>query len=190
MWDARGSFREACVHEHVHQDGRAGNGAAERLHASRDILESSQHVAQERSYGASRIVEKFEHAIVLVLMALLVVVIAIGTVELAWLLFKDITTSKGLLLNVEEMFELFGFFLLVLIGMELLATLKSYVYERVVHVEVVLEVALIAIAQKVIILDTSRASSPTLVGLAALLLALAAAIFAVRTVRRPSVAAQ
>ena len=118
-------------------------------------------------------------------MGLLVVVITVTTLELVWLLFKDITTpAAGLLLNAEEMFELFGFFLLVLIAMELLATLRSYLYERVVHVEVVLEVALIAVAQKVIILNTSRTGGPTLLGLAGLLLALAAAIWAVRTVRR------
>ena len=126
----------------------------------------------------------FEHLVVFVLMGLLVVVVAVATVELVWLLYKDITSATGLLLDVEEMFELFGFFLLVLIGMELLATLRSYVYERVIHVEVVLEVALIAVAQKVIILDTSRASERTLFGLAGLLLSLAAAIYAVRTVRR------
>ena len=117
-------------------------------------------------------------------MGLLVVVITVTTLELVWLLFKDITTGTGLLLEAEEMFELFGFFLLVLIGMELLSTLRSYIYERVVHVEVVLEVALIAIAQKVIIINTTRASAPMLFGLAGLLLALAAAIWAVRTVRR------
>ena len=120
------------------------------------------------------------------MMGLLVVVITVTTLELVWLLFRDIARPTGLLLEAEEMFELFGFFLLVLIGMELLATLRSYIYERVVHVEVVLEVALIAVAQKVIILNTTQANGPTLLGLAGLLLALAAAIWAGRTVRRPT----
>ena len=66
------------------------------------------------------------------MMGLLVVVITVTTLELVWLLVKDIATPTGLLLEAEEMFELFGFFLLVLIGMELLATLRSYIYERVV----------------------------------------------------------
>jgi uncharacterized membrane protein (DUF373 family) len=147
-------------------------------------LESTHDATQARSDVASRIVKRFEHIIVLVLMGLLTVVITIATLELVWLLIKDITRARGLLLDVEEMFEMFGSFLLVLIGMELLSTLRAYVYERVIHVEIVLEVALIAIAQKVIILDTSRAGGPTLLGLAGLLLALAAAIWAVRTVRR------
>ncbi|XXF76212.1 phosphate-starvation-inducible PsiE family protein [Myxococcaceae bacterium GXIMD 01537] len=130
------------------------------------------------------VIRTFEHSIVLVLMALLMVVVALTTFDLAWLLVRDIKSTKELLLDVEEMLELFGFFLLVLVGMELLSTLKSYLYERVIHVEVVLEVALIALAQKVIILDTSRASGTTMLGLAALIIALAAAFWGVRAARR------
>jgi uncharacterized membrane protein (DUF373 family) len=38
----------------------------------------------------------------------------------------------------------------MLIGIELLETIKAYLLEKVVHVEIVIEVALIAIARKVI----------------------------------------
>ncbi|MBX3190652.1 MAG: phosphate-starvation-inducible PsiE family protein [Labilithrix sp.] len=133
----------------------------------------------------SRIIRRFEHAIVLVLMGLLVVVITLTTVELVWLLVRDVASSNAML-DIEQMFELFGFFLLVLIGMELLATLKAYVYERVIHVEVVLEVALIALAQKIIVLDMSRSGAPTLLGLASVVLALATAFWLVRAARRPA----
>lgn len=119
-----------------------------------------------------------------VLMALLMVVVALSTVELAWLLVTDLRTTKDMVLDVDEMLELFGFFLLVLIGMELLSTLKAYLYERIIHVEVVLEVALIALAQKVIILDTSRAGGPTMFGLSGLVLALTLAFWGVRAARR------
>ena len=136
----------------------------------------------------SRAVRKFEHAIVLVLMALLVVVITASTAELVWMLIQDFAHSKVFLLDIEEMFELFGFFLLVLIGMELLATLRSYVSARVIHVEVVLEVALIAVAQKIVVLNTAKLSGGTLLGLAGLVLALAAAFWLVRAARRPRAA--
>jgi len=138
---------------------------------------------------ASRLIKKFEHGVVLVLMGLLVVVVVFSTVELAWLLVKDVKTS-GLLLEVEQMFELFGCFLLVLIGLELLATLKSYLYERVIHVEVVLEVALIAVAQKVIVLDASRAGGTMLLGVAGVILALSVAFWAVRSARRSPAGAE
>lgn len=131
----------------------------------------------------ARVVGRFEDVAVLLLMSLLMVVVAISALELGWLLFKDLTTPGTLLVDVEEMLELFGFFLLVLVGLELLTTLKSYLYDRVIHVEVVLEVSLIAVAQKIIILDT-RTGGLTLFGLAGLVMALALSFWVVRIARR------
>jgi uncharacterized membrane protein (DUF373 family) len=136
-----------------------------------------------RAGAMARLVGRFEDIAVLLLMSLLMVVVAISTVELGWLLLRDITTPGTMLVDVEEMLELFGFFLLVLVGLELLTTLKSYLYDRVIHVEVVLEVSLIAVAQKVIILDT-RTGGLTLFGLAGLVMALALAFWVVRIARR------
>jgi uncharacterized membrane protein (DUF373 family) len=131
----------------------------------------------------AQVVARFEDVAVLFLMGLLMVVVAISILELGWLLFRDLTTPGTMLVDVEEMLELFGFFLLVLVGLELLTTLKSYLYDRVIHVEVVLEVSLIAVAQKVIILDT-RTGGLTLFGLAGLVMALALAFWVVRIARR------
>lgn len=131
----------------------------------------------------NQIVKDFEHIVVLSLMALLMVVVGLCTFELGWLLVRDLSTRTVLLLDVDEIFELFGFFLLVLIGMELLVTLKAFLYDRVIHVEVVLEVALIAFAQKTIVLNTSRTQATTLFSLAALLLSLALAYWVVRSAR-------
>jgi uncharacterized membrane protein (DUF373 family) len=78
------------------------------------------------------------------------------------------------------MFELFGFSLLILIGVELITTSNVYLRKGAVHVAVVLEVALIAMAQKVIVLDSARAGGLSLVGLAALILTLAGALWLVR----------
>jgi len=131
-----------------------------------------------------RLVAHFEHAVVLTLIGLLMIVVATSTFELGWLLLKDLSSLGKMALDAEEMFELFGFFLLVLIGLELIATLKAYMGEGVVHVEVVLEVALIAIAQKIIILDSSRTGWPTVLALAAMILALSVAFWLVRAHHR------
>ncbi|HVJ90666.1 MAG TPA: phosphate-starvation-inducible PsiE family protein, partial [Labilithrix sp.] len=65
-----------------------------------------------------------------------------------------------------------------------------YLYERVIHVEVVLEVALIAVAQKVIVLDASRAGGTMLLGVAGVILALSVAFWAVRSARRSPAGAE
>ncbi|MCZ7362256.1 MAG: phosphate-starvation-inducible PsiE family protein, partial [Candidatus Methanoperedens sp.] len=63
-------------------------------------------------------------------------------------------------------------FLLVLIGIELLYTIKAYAMESVIHAEVVLTVAMIAIGRKVIILDIKEISGLTLIGIGAVIIAL------------------
>lgn len=81
------------------------------------------------------------------------------------------------LLEVNEHLDIFGFFLLVLIGIELLETIKACLAEHVVHVEIVLEAALIAVARKVIILDPKEYAPVTLLSIAALIVTLAIAIY-------------
>jgi uncharacterized membrane protein (DUF373 family) len=79
--------------------------------------------------------------------------------------------------------EIFGFFLLVLIGIELLETIKAYLVTNVVHVEIVLEVALIAIARKVIILDVGKYEPLTLIGIACLIVAVSLAFYVIKQYR-------
>ena len=81
------------------------------------------------------------------------------------------------------MLEIFGYFLLVLIGVELIETLKAYVRKDAIHVRVVLEVALIAMARKVIIEEPNAVPSLTLFGIAALILALGIAFHFERQVK-------
>jgi uncharacterized membrane protein (DUF373 family) len=123
---------------------------------------------------------KFEKAITTTLMVLMALVVLLATIELGWIIVKDVITPPVLLLEIDELLDIFGLFLLVLIGVELLETIKAYVKEHVVHVEVVMTVAMIAIARKVIILDVKQLAPMTLIGIAAIILALAAANYCYR----------
>jgi len=122
----------------------------------------------------------FEQVIVVSLIAMMVIVVVLATIELGWIIIRDIFTHPIILLEIDELLEIFGFFLLVLIGIELLETIKAYLATNVIHVEIVLEVALIAIARKVIILDIDKYESLTLVGIAALISAVALAFFVIK----------
>ncbi len=127
------------------------------------------------------LVRSFERIVMQVLILLLRAMVALCIFELGWLLLRGLLRAQSpMVLDVEQMFELFGFFLIVLVGVELISTLKGYLRAGVIHVEVVLEVALIAVAQKVIVLDTKRAEGMGF-GLAALILALAVAFWCVRS---------
>ena len=131
-------------------------------------------------YHMQSFLKKFEHIIVLSLITMMVIVVVLATIELGWVIIRDIITPPIILLEIDELLEIFGFFLLVLIGIELLETIKAYLITNVVHVEIVLEVALIAIARKVIILDIDKYESLTLVGIAALISAVSLAFFVIK----------
>ena len=126
----------------------------------------------------------FERIIVLVLIGLMVVLVLAATIELGILVVGKLASPPFLRVSVGELLDMFGFFLLILIGLELLETIKAYLSEHVVHVEIVLEVALIAIARKVIILDVKKTESLSLFGIALLILALAGAYYLERRARR------
>jgi uncharacterized membrane protein (DUF373 family) len=126
------------------------------------------------------LIKKFERYIVSALIVMMVLVVLVATVELGWIIIKDIMNPPMFLLEIDDLLEIFGFFLLVLIGIELLETIKAYLVENIVHVEIVLEVALIAIARKAIILDIEKYEGLTILGTAGLILAVAIAYYAVK----------
>lgn len=120
------------------------------------------------------------------LAGMLVVVVVLSTVHLGKLITEEVWKPPRFLIPVQGLLEIFGYFLLVLIGVELLETLKAYLKKDVIHVRVVLEVALIAMARKVIIEEPNSVSSLTLFGIAALILALGVAFYFERQAQRHS----
>jgi uncharacterized membrane protein (DUF373 family) len=120
---------------------------------------------------------KIQRLTVWVLAAMLVVVVLLSTAHLGILIGEEIWKTPRFLITVQSLLDVFGYFLLVLIGVELLETLRAYVKKDVIHVRVVLEVALIAMARKVIILEPSETPGLTLFGVAALILALGVAFY-------------
>lgn len=132
------------------------------------------------------LITKVQKLTVWVLAGLLIVVVALSTGHLGVLIAQEIWTPPRFLIRVQGLLEILGYFLLVLIGVELLETLKAYLRRDVIHVRVVLEVALIAMARKVIIEEPNNVPSLTLFGIAALIIALAIAFYFERQAKRES----
>lgn len=130
--------------------------------------------------------KKFEALITNALMVMMALVILLATVELGWFIIKDLLSPPLLILEIDELIDLFGLFLLVLIGIELLESVKTYVLEREIHLEVVLAVAIIALARKVVALDFKETDGITLIGLAGMLLALTVGYYLIRLSREKS----
>lgn len=114
----------------------------------------------------------FEKTIVASLVVMMVIVLLLTTIDLGVIIIKNIISPPIFLLDINELLDIFGLFMLVLIGVELLESVKTYISKKEIHVEVVFAVALIAVARKVIILDVKELSSLTLLGIAAIVIAL------------------
>ena len=122
----------------------------------------------------------FHKAIITILTGLMGFVVILGTLELIYLIAMDISSPPLMLLEIDELLDIFGYFLLILIGVELLETLRIYLKEHALNVQVVLLVAMIAIARKVIILDSSEIESLTLIGIGFIIISLAAGYYLVK----------
>ena len=122
----------------------------------------------------------FERVIVTTLLGMMMLAVCLSTVELAVVLTQELLKPPVMLLNLAEMLQVFGFFLMVLIGLELLETLKAYLEEDKIHAEVVFLVALVAVSRKVVILDYANLSPDLLYGMSALIIALGLGYFLVR----------
>ena len=127
-----------------------------------------------------KIARIFERVVVIGLLGMMMLAVLASTIELAFVLVEELLKPPLMRLNVDEMIQVFGFFLMVLIGLELLETIKAYLEEDRVHAEVVFLVAIVAVSRKVIILDYKELPTELLFGMSALIIALGIGYFLVR----------
>jgi uncharacterized membrane protein (DUF373 family) len=132
------------------------------------------------------IIQKFERFIVLAILLMMILALLVSTIELAIILVEQLLEPPRLLLDIKEMLTVFGFLLMVLIGLELVETIKIYFEQNVFRVEVVVLVAIIAVARKIIIIDYNSISYEMLLSIAALMIALSAGYFLVKRATTPS----
>ena len=122
----------------------------------------------------------FEHFIVLILLGLLMVVVLCATIGLV--VFIVVTMAERLhtrevTLTLPLLHDVFAGFLTLLIGLELMKTIVMYLEEHIIHVEVVLSVAMIAIARHAIDVDYKVVPPLAMIGIGAIIIALAVGYF-------------
>lgn len=127
--------------------------------------------------GGIRVVER---AVVLSLLGMMLLTIVIATVELGMIMYQQILAPPFMLLDIENLLEIFGFFLMVLIGLELFETIRIYLEENTVHVEVVMLVAIVAVSRKIIIIDYKTTDPMMNLSIAALVISLCAGYFLIK----------
>ena len=129
-----------------------------------------------------KIIHRVENIVSKILSVALVVVIAFSVFDLIMVLFKDLFMTKPYGLFGQTLIEIFGLFLNILIALELLENITSYLKKHIVQVELVVVTALIAVARKVIIFDSVKYPKGDLIALAVASLALATSYGIIRWV--------
>lgn len=106
----------------------------------------------------------FEKLIAKILTLCLIIIVFISLFDLIKILIIELTNEPFGFFN-KGLIELFGLILNILIGLELLENLTGYLKKNVIHVELVIVTAIIAIARKIIIFDFSKYGGLELIAL-------------------------
>jgi uncharacterized membrane protein (DUF373 family) len=123
------------------------------------------------------IIKQSERLIIITLIFMMTFILLATTVNLGIVVVQKFLEAPNYLITVDGLMQVFDSFLIVLIGLELLETIRTYLKDNVVHVEVVMLVAIIAIARKVIILDYGKCTGIEIMGIGVLIISLALGYF-------------
>lgn len=94
------------------------------------------------------------------------------------------TLNKDLLTSTREtVLNLIGNFLLLVVCVELMDTLYAYAIKQQIHVEIVILVALTAVARELIVFDYVTVSAEVLIGVGAAILSLSISYYLIRRSR-------
>jgi uncharacterized membrane protein (DUF373 family) len=139
--------------------------------------------AERQQWKLLTIYQKFEHAVILVLTALIAVVVAFALWNLLLKILLSIVSSGGFDPTDYAVFQaFFGMIFTVIIALEFKRSLLVVAERRhgIVQVRTVLLIALLAIVRKLMIIDLSEAEAQEVFALAAAILALGAVYWLVR----------
>jgi len=130
-----------------------------------------------------KLTSNFERIAVSALIVLLMATIVFGTAVVTWSLIVDLVHTQELVAEPKVLFDIFGLFVAVLVGVELLKILRHLLVAHEVDTALVVQTTLMALCNKVITMNLSDVTWTTLVAVAGLILSLAAAIYALRHAR-------
>jgi len=131
------------------------------------------------------LIDGSERLLAKVLGGVLLVVMVVATVQLVSQVFWDLFNPQTTWIS-DKLIKVLGDLLNLLIALEVLQNITSYLRRHVVQIELVLITAMTAVARKVIVLPPGSENKPQLLaGLGVAVLALAAAYWLVRNVNRP-----
>lgn len=127
-----------------------------------------------------KFIKHIERLLVWGLLAAIAVLLVLAFIDIVYEISVTLLSPPLLIVDANGLMDLFSIFLVLLIGMELLQTVKAYLQEDIIHVELVIVVAVIAIARKVIVWDFDKYTPLELAGLAGMIVALGVTYYLIK----------
>ncbi len=121
-----------------------------------------------------KIFHSIETYIATALLGLMALVVISGALELAYEIVTSMIDPPGFFVGVAELLDIFGLFLMVLIGLELMTSIQMYLQDHTIHAEMMFLVALTAVTRKIVILDTTKSEPLVIFGIGFLVVSLSA----------------
>lgn len=121
------------------------------------------------------LINKLQYVIrfsVRILAVIMTLVIIWGVIDVGWVIYERLIVPPFFLLTISDILATFGAFIAVMIAIEIFENITVYLREDVIHVEIVMATALMAIARKVIVLDYRELSPDYVYATAAVTLAM------------------
>src|SRR6056297_1751922 len=127
-----------------------------------------------------KLIEYIERGLIWSVIVVMSVILILAFVDILYEIKEKILTQPFFIIDADGLMSIFSLFLVLLIGLELLETVKTYLKDDIVHVEFIILVAIIAISRKAIVWDFNKYTTEQLIGLAIMIGALGATYFLIK----------
>lgn len=148
----------------------------------------SKETEKESTLSNDPVLDKMKLLIrfsVRVLSVIMTLVILWGVIDVGYVIYERLIETPIGLLTISDILATFGAFIAVMIAIEIFENITVYLRDDVIHVEIVMATALMAIARKVIVLDYSEMSAEYVFATAAVALAMSIGYWLVVRNKRP-----
>jgi uncharacterized membrane protein (DUF373 family) len=147
-----------------------------------NITESPVHeeLPENHSDPMLKVLHRTIRFAIRILALLMVLVIYWSIADVVYVLYLKLSTPPYFLLNVEDILQTFGAFMVVLIAVEIFINIRLYLGSNIIPVELVVATALMAVARKIIVLDLKLVSAEQVIGLALVTISLGVTYWLIR----------
>jgi uncharacterized membrane protein (DUF373 family) len=127
-----------------------------------------------------KLLKYIERILIWGIITVIATILILAFLDIVYEISTKIISPPLMIIDAGGLMDLFSLFLVLLIGLELLETVKAYLKDDLLHVEFIILVAIIAIARKVIVWDFEKYSTRELISLSSMILALGITYFLIK----------